>query len=162
MSTSDDTARHAKYIQNLNAETAEIWTLVCTEESLSHQRNNRHRTYHNHTITNNSHTATQRALLGRCRRSLLYADSTQTETERFTDGREEALQAGAPQLLAAAAVDSKAAQTGREVPDVTERDAGEFAAPTQREPEAAQTRQQAVAARLTTMETPANYVIRGV
>lgn len=84
---------------------------------------------------------------------MLHVDATQAEAGRLADGREEALQTGAPQLLTAAAVDGEAAQARSEVPHVHPRDARELEAPEQRGPTPAQQRQQTIATGLAAMET---------
>ena len=93
---------------------------------------------------------------------LLDIDSTQTQAGRLADGRQEALQAGAPQLLTAATVDGETAQTWREVPDVHPRDARELEPPEQRSPAAAHQRQKTIATRLAAVETSTNNKHRTV
>ena len=59
-------------------------------------------------------------------------DVAEEETTRLTDGTQAALEAGAEELLSAAAVDHEDAQAGRDLPDVLESDGGKLAAPAQR------------------------------
>ena len=79
-------------------------------------------------------------------------DVAEEEAARLTDGTQAALEAGAEELLSAAAVDHEDAQTGRDVPDVREGDHGELPAPAQRQRAAAQDAEDVVAASLGAVE----------
>ena len=56
-------------------------------------------------------------------------DLTKAQSERFADWSEAALDAHVPAFLQGAAVDGEHLEGGGDVPDVTERDAGEVTAP---------------------------------
>ena len=83
---------------------------------------------------------------------LLDDDVAEEETRRLTDRSQTALEAGAEELLSAAAVDHEDAQTGCDLPDVDEGDQCELAAPAQRQRHAADDAHDVVAASLGAVE----------
>ena len=84
--------------------------------------------------------------------SFVHDDVAEEEATRFTDGTQTALEAGATELLRAAAVDHENTQTRSDLPDMLEGDHGKLAAPAQRQRNGAENAEDVVAAVLGAVE----------